>query len=167
VAVGCGGVLGPAVSPTVSALVPVSCAIDDANIENTNYVQAASDSLNGFPFTGNPEDDLTKAVNRRRVFTQRIAELSKAQRTLAGLRPKTDFEKSLVQAARADIRALAPEMRFSLRYAPDDVNAPTGPNNPANNLSSEVATSSAQIKNAFSACSRPADLIRRQKAYGG
>ena len=167
VAIGCGGVLGPAVSPTVSALVPVSCAIDDANIENTNYVQAESDWLNGFSFTGNPKDDLMRAVNRRRVFTQRIAELTEARHTVAGLRPKTDFEKALVRAARADIRALAPEMRYGLTYAPNDKNAPTGPDNPANNLSSEVATSSAQIKKAFSACKTPADLVRRQQAYGG
>jgi hypothetical protein len=164
---GCGGVLGPKVSDTVKALVPVSCAINNANIDNNSYTQAASDALQGFPYDGDKADDLTVPANRKRIFTQRQAELAKAQTTVDGLKPEGAFEKSLVAAARQDLRALEPAIAFDLRYSPTDLNAPTAPDVPPNELSNAIEGSSAEVTKAFNACKLPADVARRQTAYGG
>jgi hypothetical protein len=158
------------VSDTVKALVPVSCAINNANIDNTSYGQAAINALGaatgqGIPYTGGKADDLTIAANRKRIFGQRQAELAKAQRTVDGLKPEGAFEKSLVSGARSDLRGLKAAIAFDLKYPPQ--NAPAAPDVTPNELSNAIEGSSADIAKAFDACKLPADVARRQAAYGG
>jgi hypothetical protein len=159
-------VLGAQVSDTVKALAPVGCAIDTANIDNANYAQAGSDALQGFPFSGVPKDDLTKPANRIRVFRARLDELQAQRKVLAGITPKSSYDEELTQAAREDVRAALAQTRYSLKYAPDAANSPPSPDAPANNLDGILSDASGSIQKAFGDCKIPADVQRRQQAYG-
>jgi hypothetical protein len=88
----------------------------------------------GIPYTGGTADDLTMPANRKRIVTRREVELAKAQRTVNGLKPEGAFDKSLVWAARSDLRGLKAAIVFDLTNAPDNAHAPAAPEVTPNHL---------------------------------
>ena len=165
---GCGGVLGTAVSPTVDAVVPVSCAIDNAVAENQNYGNAVylASSVPPIPFTGVKEDDLTKAANRRRIFNQRLAELKKQDPVIRKLSPESDLDDQFVAAAKGDLAKAEALSRFNLRWAPGDPKSPTTDLPVPDALDGLVSNASDSVKQQFDSCEVPPDLARRSKEYG-
>ena len=163
----CGGVLGAAVSETITSLAPVACAIDNANAEEQNYGSALFLLSNGLPFEGAPEDDLTKDASRRRAFGERLAELRRAGAALDRLAPADATERELVTAASEDLRAATALMRFDQRWAPGDHKAPESPVEVPTTLRDVIDRSSDDVKGVFADCPVPASLARRGTAYAG
>jgi hypothetical protein len=159
---GCGGVLGPEVSPVVEALPEVACTVAAAAADDQNYTSA----ITGDAFTGLPEDDISVAANRERIFSGHVEALEKATATVDGLAPATDIEKRLVQAAKDDIVAVMSLVETDRKFAPGDPKAPLPEVFPTA-LDDAVEQSSQDVRAAFNTCTLPEDVRRRQKAYGG
>jgi hypothetical protein len=161
---GCGGAAGGNVSDTITALAPAACAIEHASVEDANYASALTNVINGFPFTGLPEDDLVKAENRQRIFTARVDELRAQVRAVNGLSPSTDLERRLVAAARSDLAAMIRAMRYDLQWAPGDQNAPPSADLPTA-LGNTAQTAPAAVRTALAECPALPDQQRRTTAY--
>jgi hypothetical protein len=164
---GCGGVLGTGVSPTITAIIPVKCAIDHAIDENENYGNAVFFKSNSLPFEGNASDDLTKPANRTRIFRQRQAELKRQDPKIAELEPEDDLDEQFVSAVKSDLRDAEALMAFNLKYPPGDPKSPDTDLAVPTALDDLLGASSADVRRQFAACSSPADLARRTKEYGG
>ncbi len=163
---GCGGVLGTSLSPTLTAVAPINCAVSKAVAEDSNYSQAVSDIANGFSFGGVAADDLTKPANRIRVFGQRQRELKRQDAALAALAPADAVDRQYAAAARADLRDAEALVAYDLKYRPGDPKAPAGGNVPTA-LDDLAASGSPDLKKLFRKCAFPPDLTRRTQAYQG
>jgi hypothetical protein len=163
----CGGTLGDRLGEGVRDLPDVACAIQAADLEDQNYAAAAGEALNGLPFAGGAADDLSRPAVRRAVFRARLADLERQRAILAGMAPAGDTERALVDAARADLAAAVRLVRYDLRFAPGDPDAPLPPEAGVERLDAALAEASAEIQGEFSGCEVPPDTGRRQRAYGG
>jgi hypothetical protein len=153
------------VSPVIDRLPDVACAVAAATADDQNYTSAIS-VASGDPFSGLPEDDIRVPANRDRIFSAHVHTLERERRALESLRPATDVEKQLVAAAKDDVAAALTLVTNDRRFAPGDPKAPLPEVFPTR-LDEAVDESSQDIKAAFGECSLPADVVRRQKAYGG
>jgi hypothetical protein len=158
----CGGVLGPTVSPVIEELPDIACTVAAVAADDQNYTSA----ITGDTFTGEPEDDFSVEASRTRIFNEHLASLDEAAATLDGLEPADDLEKELVQAAQDDVQAARTLATNDGKYAPGDPNAPLPEVFPTS-LDEAVEQSSQDIKDVFGTCTLPADVLRRQRAYGG
>lgn len=154
--------LGPTVSPVVEQLPDIACTVAAVAADDQNYTSA----ITGGTFTGTPEDDFSVEVSRKRIFAEHLASLDRATATLDGLEPANDLEKELVQAAVDDVKAARTLATNDRDYAPGDPTAPIPEVFPTH-LDEAVEQSSQDIKNVFGICALPADVQRRQRAYGG
>ena len=164
---GCGGVLGSGVSPTIEAVVPVNCAVDNAVAEDQNYGNAVFDATSGLPFTGTPRNDFLNAANRNRIFGARLAELERQRAVLAALEPKDDIDRQFVAASRKDLAQAEALMRFDRKWKPADPKTPTTTPPVPSAIQDLLPTTSDAVQKRFNACAPPADLAKRTKEYGG
>lgn len=140
----------------------MACTVAAAAADDQHYTSAIS----GDAFRGRPEDNISVAANRERIFEYHIAELESAKTVVDGLTPTTEIETSLVEAAKADIDAALTLVTNDRKYAPGDPKAPLPEVFPTV-LDETVEQSSQDIRAAFEVCELPEDVVRRQKAYGG
>lgn len=152
-------------SPVIQKLPEVACVVAAAAADDQSYTSAISLTA-GDPFPGKAEDDLRVAVNRERIFSAHVRALERERTALENLHPASDVERQLTRAAKDDIVAALTLATNDRRYAPGDPKAPLPEVFPTR-LDEAVDQSSQDIKDAFGECSLPADVVRRQKAYGG
>jgi hypothetical protein len=146
----------------VQQLPDVACAVAAVAADDQNYTSA----ITGDSFRGQPEDDFGVAESRKRIFAAHLSALDKATKALSGLRPADELEEQLVQAAKDDVEAARTLATNDRDYAPGDPTAPIPEVFPTS-LDEAVEQSSQDIKDVFGTCVLPADVVRRQKAYGG
>lgn len=152
-------------SPVIQKLPEVACTVAAAAADDQSYTSAISLAA-GDPFPGTAEDDFRTPANRERIFSAHVSALGRERTAVGNLDPASDVEKQLVRAAKEDIAAALTLVTNDRRYAPGDPEAPLPELFPTR-LDEAVDESSQDIKGAFGKCSLPADVVRRQKAYGG
>ena len=118
-------------------------------------------------FEGETQDDLTKAPRRVAIFTARRGELEKADAALKAFKASDAREKAFVAAAKADLAEVTQLVAFDLKWAPGDTKAPDPPSVVPTRFSTLIESESAAGQKLLRACTVPADLARRTKAYGG
>ena len=159
--------LGTQLSPTLSAVAPISCAVAKAVAEDQNYSQAVADIGNGLSFGGVPADNLAKPANRIRVFGQRQRELRSQVPALADLAPADAVDRQYAAAARADLHDAQALVAYDLKWPPGDPKSPNITPNSPTALDNLINSGSSELKNLFNKCAFPPDLIRRVKEYQG